>query len=84
MCAYQILDIFQKYNKTYNLKFKTIFPPSFDGTFINKKKFYENSKIRFVTVCRLTKEKGLTKLIKIFSKYKKILFRYYRRWTRIT
>lgn len=59
------------YNKKYNLKFKTIFPPSFDGVFINKKKYFVNSKIKFVTVCRLTKEKGLSNLIKIFSKYQK-------------
>lgn len=58
------------YNKKYNLKFKTIFPPSYDGILINKN-HQQNSKIRFVTVCRLTKEKGLTKLIKMFSKYNK-------------
>ena len=71
VCISNSRYISKKYNKKYNLKFKTIFPPSFDGTFVNKRKSYENSKIRFVTVCRLTKEKGLTKLIKIFSKYKK-------------
>lgn len=59
------------YNKKYDLKFKTIFPPSFDGMSIYKKKNLENSKIKFVTVCRLTKEKGLPKLIKIFSKFKR-------------
>ena len=71
VCVSNSRYISKKYKKKYNLKFKTIFPPSFDGTFVNKRKSYENSKIRFVTVCRLTKEKGLTKLIKIFSKYKK-------------
>ncbi len=59
------------YNKKYDLKFKTIFPPSFDGMYISKKKYFKNSKIKFITVCRLTKEKGLPKLIKIFSKYRK-------------
>ncbi len=63
--------ISKMYNKKYNLKFKTIFPPSFDGISINKRKYLKNSKIKFVTICRLTKEKGLPKLIKIFSKYKK-------------
>lgn len=58
------------YNKKYNLKFKTIFPPSFDGIVIPKKKSLKNSKNKFVTVCRLTKEKGLYRLIEIFSKYK--------------
>jgi len=59
------------YNRKYNLKFKTIFPPSFDSLSVNKKKKLKNSRIKFVTVCRLSKEKGLPKLIKIFSKYKK-------------
>lgn len=54
------------YNKKYNLKFKTIFPPSFDQK-INIKVKKNSKKIKFVTVCRLTKEKGLDKLIKIFS-----------------
>ncbi len=59
------------YNKKFNLKFKTIFPPSFDGISIYKRKYFKNSKIKFVTVCRLSKEKGISKLIEIFSKYKK-------------
>ncbi len=59
------------YNQKYSLKFKTIFPPSFDGNFFKKKQSLHNTKIKFVTVCRLTKEKGLEKLIRIFSKYNK-------------
>ena len=56
------------YNRKYNLKFKTIFPPSFDQK-VNIKAKKISKKIKFVTVCRLTKEKGLDKLIKIFSKF---------------
>ncbi len=54
------------YNKKYNLEFKTIFPPSFDQKIILKPKKI-SKKIKCVTVCRLTREKGLDKLIKIFS-----------------
>ncbi len=71
VCVSNSKYISKIYNKKYDLKFKTIFPPSFDGIFVNKRKYLENSKIKFVTICRLTKEKGLSKLIKIFSKYRK-------------
>ena len=33
------------YNKKYDLKFKTIFPPSFDGIYINKKRYFKDSKL---------------------------------------
>ena len=58
------------YNKKYNLKFKTIFPPAFDGNLTSRKNL-KNKKKKFVTVCRLTKEKGIENLINMFSIYKK-------------
>lgn len=67
VCVSNSRFISKVYNKKYNLKFKTIFPPSFDQK-MNIKSKKISKKIKFVTVCRLTKEKGLDRLIKIFSK----------------
>ena len=58
--------ISKEYKNKYNLNFKTINPPSFNGKLSFKSKFFKkNKEINFVTVCRLTKEKGVDKLIKI-------------------
>jgi glycosyltransferase involved in cell wall biosynthesis len=64
--------ISKEYNNKYNLKFITINPPSFDGKLnLKKKSTKKNKEINFVTVCRLTKEKGLEKLIKIIPNIRK-------------
>lgn len=62
--------ISKAYNNYYNLKFKTIYPPSFRkfNKFIKRKKL--NSNICIGTVCRLSKEKRIDNLIKIFSRFK--------------
>ena len=61
------------YNNYYNLKFKTIYPPSFKklNNFNLKKKTKSN--ICIGTVCRLSKEKRIENLIKIVAKFKNIL-----------
>ena len=61
--------ISKAYNDYYNLKFKTIHPPSFKKLykFIKRKKL--NSNICIGTVCRLSKEKRIDNLIKIFSRF---------------
>ena len=63
MCIANSNYISKKYNEKYKLKFKTIFPPSFDGKINFKKKNNANSKIKIVTTCRLSKEKGILDLI---------------------
>ena len=69
-CISNSTYISEAYNNYYNLKFKTIHPPSFKklNKFIKKKKL--NSNICIGTVCRLSKEKGIDNLIKIFSRFK--------------
>ena len=61
--------ISEAYNNYYNLKFKTIHPPSFKklDKFIKRKKL--DSNICIGTVCRLSKEKRIDNLIKIFSRF---------------
>ena len=58
------------YNNYYNLKFKTIYPPSFKklNNFYLKKRTKPN--ICIGTVCRLSKEKRIENLIKIVAKFK--------------
>ena len=70
ICVSNSKFISQEYNKKYNLNFITIHPPSFSGKiyFKNEKKI--KNKLIFGTVCRLSKEKNLTKLIKYFSNFK--------------
>ena len=63
MCIANSNYISKKYNEKYKLKFKTIFPPSFDGKINIKKKNNVSSKIKIVTTCRLSKEKGILDLI---------------------
>ena len=66
--------ISNEYNKIYNLKFKTIYPPSFDGK-ISRKSFKNlKNKIYFGTICRLSREKNLSTLIKILSNFKNNFF----------
>ena len=70
MCVSNSKFISQEYNRNYNLKFITIHPPSFSGRiyFKNKKKI--GKKKIFGTVCRLSKEKNLAKLINYFSNFR--------------
>ena len=63
LCIANSNYISKKFNEKYKLKFKTIFPPSFDGKFKVKKRNHNKSKIRIVTTCRLSKEKGILDLI---------------------
>ena len=58
------------YNNYYNLKFKTIYPPSFKklNNFNQKKSTQTN--ICIGTVCRLSKEKRVENLIKVIAKFK--------------
>ena len=56
--------ISRKYNKYYNLSFKTINPPSFKKIFFFKKR--KKKQICFGIVSRLSKEKKIENLIKIF------------------
>tara|TARA_B100000287_G_scaffold431059_1_gene487566 strand:+ start:483 stop:1574 length:1092 start_codon:yes stop_codon:yes gene_type:complete len=69
ICVSNSNYISKKYNKKYKLKFKTIFPPSFQGKIFNTKKKFKN-KVCFGTICRLGKEKNLYNLIKLLSKFK--------------
>ena len=58
--------ITQKYNKYYNLKFKTIFPPSFKkSNFLFKKNLINKNELKLGIVSRLSKEKKIDNLIKI-------------------
>lgn len=67
MCISNSNFISKKYNKKYNLNFKTIFPPSYNSKINIKKKISKSSKIKIVTVCRLSKEKGIVELIHLLS-----------------
>ena len=58
------------YNNRYNLKFKTIYPPSFKTLNILNKRKSSKSHICIGTVCRLSKEKGIENLIQIVAKFK--------------
>jgi len=66
--------ISNEYNKIYNLNFKTIYPPSFDGKIFRKSLKSSKNKIYFGTICRLSKEKNLSSLIKILSNFKNNFF----------
>lgn len=69
MCISNSNYISKRYNEKYSLNFKTIFPPSFNGkiylnnNLINKK----SQKLKIITVCRLSKEKNLNRLINLIS-----------------
>ncbi len=70
ICISNSRYISKAYNNCYNLKFKTIYPPSF----IKLNNFYQKNpkklKICIGTVCRLSKEKRIDKLIKVIAKFK--------------
>jgi glycosyltransferase involved in cell wall biosynthesis len=71
LCVSNSNYISKEYNKKYNLKFKTIHPPSFINNENSIKKFKKNfCQFSFGTVCRLTNEKGLNEFIKSISKLK--------------
>jgi glycosyltransferase involved in cell wall biosynthesis len=66
--------ISNEYNRIYNLNFKTIYPPSFDGRIFKKKFKSTKNKIYFGTICRLSREKNLSSLIKVLSNFKNKFF----------
>ena len=68
LCISNSRFISDKYNLKYNLKFKTIHPPSFSGKTNFKNKKNKNKKLQIGTVCRLSKEKGLFEFLKIIPK----------------
>ncbi len=56
------------FKSKYKINTKTIFPPSIVNSFRGRKKIYKKSKtLIIVTVCRLTKEKGLDVLFQALS-----------------
>ena len=61
-------NISKHFKNKYKLKTKTIFPPSIINSFQSNKKIYKKNKtLVIVTVCRLTKEKGLDVLFQALS-----------------
>lgn len=67
LCISNSKYISNKYNKRYDLNFKSINPPSFiDKVRINKNK--KNKVLCLGTVCRLSKEKGLYEFLSIIPK----------------
>lgn len=71
LCISNSNYISNEYNKKYNLKFKTIYPPSFiKNEKIAKKSKKNIQRFTFGTVCRLTREKGLYEFINSISKLK--------------
>tara|TARA_Y100000816_G_scaffold288942_1_gene274452 strand:+ start:1008 stop:2108 length:1101 start_codon:yes stop_codon:yes gene_type:complete len=61
--------------KKYGIFSKTLFPPSITDFRISKKKYKrkksKKSKIKLITVCRLSKEKNIYEIIQAISKVKK-------------
>jgi len=61
-------SISKHFKKKYKLNTKTIFPPSIINSFQSSKKIYKkNNTLVIVTICRLTKEKGLDVLFQALS-----------------
>ena len=61
-------NISKHFKNKYNLKTKTIFPPSITNSFQSNKKIYKKNKtLVIVTACRLAKEKGLDVLFQALS-----------------
>ncbi len=68
-----------KYLKVkYGINSKTLFPPSIsrDNIYHNKKTKIKskNSKIKIITVCRLSREKNIYQIIKVISEIKKKVY----------
>jgi len=60
-----------EYNKKYNLKFISIFPPSFvEETNFKKNNISNNNPFIIGTVCRLSREKGLSEFLITIAKLK--------------
>ncbi len=62
--------------KKYGIFSKTLFPPSITGYEINrrqknKKSFSKKSKLKLITVCRLSREKNICEIIQAISEIKK-------------
>ena len=59
----------------YGIYSKTLFPPSITVSKNYNKKFkkrnFELSKIKIITVCRLSKEKNIKEIIRVISQIKK-------------
>lgn len=71
LCISNSKYISKEYNKRHNLKFKTIYPPSFLNKENSSKSLKkENNDFIMGTVCRLSKEKGLFEFINVVSKLK--------------
>jgi len=71
LCISNSNYISSEYNKKYNLKFKSIFPPSFvEEKNFNKKYVSNNNLFILGTVCRLSKEKGLSEFLRSIAKLK--------------
>ncbi len=73
-CVSNSKYISNEYNRIYNLNFKTIYPPSFDGKIFKKSLKSTKNTIYFGTICRLSKEKNLSSLIKVLSNFKNKFF----------
>jgi len=75
LCISNSKYISKAYNQKYNLDFKTIYPPSFTPKLKYKKKKYKyKNDLKIVTVCRLAKEKGIIRFLKIIPSIKKQVF----------
>tara|TARA_B100000575_G_C23082664_1_gene623818 strand:+ start:126 stop:1109 length:984 start_codon:yes stop_codon:yes gene_type:complete len=65
----------QYLKKKYRISSKTLFPPSITNKRNTDKKNTKNdfkkSKVKIITVCRLSKEKNIYEIIKVISKIKK-------------
>ena len=65
----------QYLKRKYGISSKTLFPPSISNTKNvykkNIKNSFKKSKVRIITVCRLSKEKNIYQIIKAISKIKK-------------
>lgn len=71
LCISNSKYISEKYNKFYNLKFKTIHAPSFKKLYFNKQKKLTKKEICFGIVSRLSREKKIEDVIQVFSKINK-------------
>jgi len=65
----------QYLKKKYGISSKTLFPPSITNIIKTNKKYVKNnfkkSKVKIVTVCRLSKEKNIYEIIRAISKIRK-------------